>query len=70
MIIGTITLITMLFFASGNFSHVLIDDAKKEIKTYVTDENTQKEVLNILDAQTKANKAYQKEIGEYQKNLK
>ena len=49
---------------------MLIEDAKKEIKTYVTDENTQKEVLLILDAQTKANKEYQKEIGKYQKSLK
>jgi len=70
MIIGTITLITMLFFAGGTFSPVLIEDAKKEIKTYVTDENTQKEVLLILDAQTKANKSYQKQIGKYKKNLK
>lgn len=63
MIIGSITLITILFFG-GVSEYFLIDKLEKGVKEYVVEKNRQKEIL----ADLKTSKAFIKEFNKKRKS--
>lgn len=69
MIIGTITLITILL-SGGTMSTYVFDDIDKYVKSEVTDKERKKEILDDIKITKKEVKAYQKKRSEIMKRLK
>lgn len=69
MIIGTIALISILFFG-GSLSLFLVEDFDKGIKKYVVEKERRKELLSELKDVKKTLKEMNKEQGDYIKTLK
>jgi len=69
MIIGIVTAIIILFAVLGSENAFIDPNAKKDIKKYIEDKNTQDEILGLMKAYTKEFKAGRKNEKKLEKKL-
>ncbi|WP_430817659.1 hypothetical protein [Carboxylicivirga sp. RSCT41] len=67
MIVGLLTLLSLLFFGGSTESYYLVEDLDKASKIYVVDKDRQKAIISRLKSEKKVANAYYKERS---KNLK